>query len=137
MKTRLTFRTGLAGLLIALIGAATPAFAQEARNNEKAPPPDHGGMNMPVDSAAAVAAYPLTNCVVSGDKLEDGDMGPPISYVYKQDGKPDRLVRLCCKGCVKDFNKSPEKYLKMIDEAAAAKVKGQKPVEAAPSGHGH
>jgi hypothetical protein len=136
MKTRLTSRTGLAGLLIALIAVATPAFAHEAHNKEKAPAQDHAGMNMPVDSAAAVAAYPLTNCVVSGDKLEDGDMGPPISYVYKQDGKPDRLVRLCCKGCVKDFNKNPEKFLKMIDDAAAAKAKGEKPVETAPSGHG-
>jgi hypothetical protein len=138
MKTSLTSRTGLAGLLIALIAVATPAFAHEAHNKdkEKAAAQDHAGMNMPVDSAAAVAAYPLTNCVVSGDKLEDGDMGPPISYVYKQDGKPDRLVRLCCKGCVKDFNKNPEKYLKMIDDAAAAKAKGEKPLETAPSGHG-
>jgi hypothetical protein len=138
MKTRLTSRTGLAGLLIALIAVATPAFAHEAHNKEKekAPAQGHAGMNMPVNSAAAVAAYPLTKCVVSGDKLEDGDMGPPINHVYKQDGKPDRLVRLCCKGCVKDFNKNPEKYLKIIDDAAAAKAKGEKPVEAAPSGHG-
>jgi hypothetical protein len=46
-------------------------------------------------------------------------------------------VRLCCKGCVKDFNKNPEKFLKMIDEAAAAKAKGEKPVETAPSAHVH
>lgn len=71
-----------------------------------------------VDSAAAIAAYPLTTCVVSGDALEDGDMGPPINYVYKQEGKPDRLVRFCCKHCIKKFNKDPEKYLKKIDDAA-------------------
>jgi hypothetical protein len=78
----------------------------------------------------------MTTCVVSGDKLEDGDMGPPIDYIHKEEGKPDRLVRLCCKGCVKDFKKDPAKYLKMIDDAAAAKAKGEKP--AATDGHaGH
>ena len=46
-------------------------------------------------------------------------MGPGIDYTYKQDGKPDRLVRFCCKDCRKDFDKDPAKYLKLIDEAAA------------------
>ena len=74
-----------------------------------------------VDNKEAVTTYPLTTCVVSGDKLEDGDMGPPINYVYKQEGKPDRLVRFCCKGCIKDFKKDPATYLKKIDDAYAAK----------------
>jgi hypothetical protein len=91
------------------------------------------------DSTTAVSqdagAYPLTTCVVSGEKLEDGEMGPPIDYVYKQEGKPDRLVRLCCKSCIKKFNKDPQKYLKMIDDAASASAAA--PAEA-PSGHsGH
>lgn len=75
----------------------------------------------------AKAAYPLDTCVVSGDKLE-GDMGQPIDYVYKEAGKPDRLVRFCCKGCVKDFKKDPAKYLKKIDDALAAKAKTPAPV---------
>ncbi len=65
-------------------------------------------------------AYPLETCVVSGEKLEAGDMGPMIDYVHKEDGKPDRLVRLCCKGCIKDFNKDPATYLKKIDDAGQA-----------------
>lgn len=67
--------------------------------------------------------YPLTTCVVSGEKL-DGDMGKPIDYLYtqKKDGKDVvRLVRFCCPGCVKKFNKDPEKYLKIIDDGAAKK----------------
>ena len=71
--------------------------------------------------AKAKAEYPLSTCVVSGDKLEGGDMGEPIDFVYKEAGKPDRLVRFCCKGCVKTFKKNPEKFLKKIDEAAASK----------------
>ncbi len=53
-------------------------------------------------------------------------MGGPIDYLYKQktaDGKETtRLVEFCCKDCVKKFTKDPEKYLKVIDEAAAKKA---------------
>jgi len=34
----------------------------------------------------------------------------------------DREVKLCCKGCLKDFNKDSAKYIKKI-EAAEAKAK--------------
>lgn len=129
MKTRLSLRTGLAGLallLAASFATGSSAFAAETPAVVAA------------DSAAAVAAYPLTTCVISGDKLEDGDMGPVINYVHKEEGKPDRLVRLCCKGCVKDFKKDPAKYLKKIDDAAAAKAKGEKPAGSdGHAGHSH
>ena len=36
--------------------------------------------------------YPLTTCVVSGEGLDD--MGAPIDFVYNQEGKPDRLVKI-------------------------------------------
>lgn len=77
-----------------------------------------GATTAAVDSAEAVAAYPLTTCVVSGDTLGGGDMGPPINYVHKEEGKPDRLVRFCCKSCIRDFKKDPAPYLKKIDDAA-------------------
>ena len=70
-----------------------------------------------VSATTAQTAYPLDTCVVSGDKL-DGDMGKPVDYIYKVDGEPDRLVRLCCKMCIPKFKKDPAKYLKLIDEAA-------------------
>lgn len=70
-------------------------------------------------------SYPLITCPVSGEKLV-GPMGGPIDYLYKQktaDGKETtRLVEFCCKDCVKKFTKDPEKYLKVIDEAAAKKA---------------
>ena len=68
--------------------------------------------------ARAKADYPLKTCVVSEEEI-GGSMGEGIDYVYKQDGKPDRLVRFCCKDCRKDFDKEPAKYLKLIDEATA------------------
>ncbi len=62
--------------------------------------------------AADAPAYPLQTCVVSGEKL--GSMGK--SYVHTSEG---REVQFCCKACLKDFSKEPQKYLKKIDEAAA------------------
>lgn len=68
--------------------------------------------------AKAKAEYPTDVCVVSDDKL-GADMGKPVDYLYRVEGKSDRLVTFCCKDCVKDFNKDPAKYLKMLDDAAA------------------
>lgn len=64
--------------------------------------------------AADPKPYPLTTCIVSGDKL--GEMGKPVVIV-----KDGQEVKLCCKSCIKDFNKEPEKYLKEIAEKAKAK----------------
>ena len=70
-------------------------------------------------SSANAASYPLDTCVVSGEKI--GEMGAPVDYIHKEAGKPDRLVRFCCKMCVAKFKKDPAKYLKLIDEAANKK----------------
>jgi hypothetical protein len=67
------------------------------------------------------AAPQAETCVVSGDKL--GEMGKPFEYVYKEAGKPDRIIPLCCKDCVKDFKKEPAKYIAKLDAAAAAQGK--------------
>ena len=104
---KLTIRSSallLAGLLPLTVLVSTAADSKDAKKN-----------------ADAKAAYPLTTCVVSGDKL-GGDMGAPVDYVYKEKGKPDRLVRFCCKDCIADFEKEPAKYLKKLDEAAAGKT---------------
>ncbi len=62
--------------------------------------------------------YPLETCPVSGEKL--GKMGKPVDYVFA-----GRLARFCCKGCLKDFEKDPIKYMGKIDEAAKAKKSGK------------
>ena len=54
--------------------------------------------------------YPLTICVVSGEKL--GSMGK--SYVHEHKGKE---VQFCCKSCLKSFDKDPAKYLAKIEKA--------------------
>ncbi len=59
-----------------------------------------------------VKAYTLKTCVVSGEKL--GEMGKP--YVFTND---NREIKLCCKDCLKDFDKDPKKYVKKLEEAEA------------------
>jgi Cu(I)/Ag(I) efflux system membrane fusion protein len=75
--------------------------------------------------AAAIAgqkpAYPLTTCVVTGEKL-GGDMGEPVDYLFA-----GRLVRFCCKGCIAGFLKDPWKHLEKIDAALREKGKGVSP----------
>jgi len=64
------------------------------------------------DQKAKAKPYPLKTCVVSGEKL--GDMGD--GYTFVRDGQE---VKLCCKDCLKDFDKNQAKYMKKIKEAEA------------------
>lgn len=68
------------------------------------------------------ADYPLTTCVVSGAEL--GSMGEPIEMVYQ-----NRLVRLCCKGCVKKVEATPAQYFAIVDEAIIAQQKKDYPLK--------
>jgi len=56
--------------------------------------------------------YPLAKCVVSDEKFEGSDMKP---YEFVHDGQ---AIKLCCKSCLKDFNKEPAKYLKKMEDEA-------------------
>jgi hypothetical protein len=60
--------------------------------------------------------YPLDTCIVSDEKL--GEMGKP--YVFTHEGQE---IKLCCKACLKDFNKAPAKYVKKIADAGKADKK--------------
>jgi hypothetical protein len=84
----------VAVLVMSVLSSPLAGLAADQKNDAKAKP------------------YPLKTCVVSGEKL--GEMGD--AYVFVQDGQE---VKLCCKGCLKDFKKDPAKYLKKISEAQA------------------
>lgn len=58
--------------------------------------------------------YPLKKCPVSGEEL--GGHGKPLKV---SDQGVD--VWLCCKSCVKDFNKEPAKFTQMVKDAGPAK----------------
>lgn len=80
---------------------------------------------------APAPAYPLETCVVSGEAL--GSMGDAYVHIHQEEGKPDREVRLCCKGCLKRFAKDPAKYIGKLDAAE----KPAAPAADAHSGHEH
>ena len=88
-------------LTLALLtaGLLTPTFLASAEEKKDAAKP-----------------YPLQKCLVSDEKL--GEMGKP--FVFTHEGQE---IKLCCKSCLKDFNKEPAKYLKKLDGAAKADKK--------------
>jgi len=93
-----------------LLGSLSLGHSEE---NKSSAPKSAQIVKTPEEKAKAAELakrYPLTTCVVSHDSL--GGMGETVDAMY--DG---RLIRFCCKGCVKSFNKNPEKYLKEIDSA--------------------
>ena len=67
------------------------------------------------DAPATAKSYPLSTCVVSGEKL--GTMGKP--FVHNFEG---REVQFCCKACLKEFNKDTQKFLKKLDAAPKPKA---------------
>ena len=60
------------------------------------------------------ADYPLKKCPVSDESL--GEMGKPVKVTHEGTD-----VYLCCKSCLKDFNKDPGKFTKMVKDATPKK----------------
>ena len=77
-------------LTVAYVAAPLAAFAQ--------------------DKKEAAKPYPLDKCIVSDEKLDS--MGKP--YVFTHEGQE---IKMCCKSCLKDFNKDPKKFLKKLEVA--------------------
>lgn len=106
MKSIKSFLPGL--VLIGLLTAPLIGSAEDAKTAKPKP-------------------YPLTTCIVSGEKL-GGDMGEPFVYIYKDKKIKDdagREIKFCCKSCLKDFNKDAAGFIKKMD-AAEAKAKSKK-----------
>ena len=68
--------------------------------------------------------YPLSTCVVSGDKLDA--MGEP--YVYE--------IKFCCRDCVNSFLKNPKKYLVKLENARKEKSSAKPESEEQGGSHG-
>ncbi len=69
------------------------------------------------DDQADAKPYPLLKCIVSGEKL-GGDMGKPYVFAYK-----GQEIKMCCKSCLDEFNKTPTAFLRKIDAAAKKAAK--------------
>jgi YHS domain-containing protein len=92
----------LLGLLLAA-ALISVALAQDGQKQSDAVPAEP---EKPV-------AYPLTTCVVSGEKL--GSMGDPFVFNYE-----GREIKFCCRSCLRKFQKDPAAFLKKIEEADSA-----------------
>jgi hypothetical protein len=112
----------VAGLLCL---APLRSLAADKKNDSTAPAAAKGTLVKVTDKDAAWAAqarknYPIAVCLASDEKL--GSMGETANYIYREKGKPDRLVVFCCEGCEEDFMKDPAKHLAKLDAAAKAKA---------------
>jgi len=92
---------------LALSGAALAYGVQEQ---------DEAAKKTPTDAeivAAQLPSYPTDKCLVSDEPL--GSMGEPIDFVHE-----GRLLRLCCKGCLKGVKEDPAKYIAKVDALVVA-----------------
>jgi hypothetical protein len=109
------------GSLVAAPALAADGHKKEHKAADKAAPAAAGKLVKITEKdaawlAKARATYPLKVCVTSDEKLGPHDEN--AEFIYREQGKPDRLVVFCCEGCGDDFNKEPAKYLAKIDAAA-------------------
>jgi hypothetical protein len=117
MKTSSLLRS----LLLALAaGLATSLVAAQKHDHH----PDTSAAKKSTSAEAAVIAkaradYPLKTCLVSDELL--GSMGEAAPYIHRVSGQPDRVVFVCCAGCIDDFKAEPSKFLAKVDAAAKAK----------------
>jgi YHS domain-containing protein len=96
----------LAACALGVIALSARLHAGDAPSNASGP-----GTTAIADTSTNAIPDLLATCPVSGDKL-GADMGPPYVFVYQ-----GQQVKLCCSGCKKDFDKNPDKYLKLIRAA--------------------
>ena len=68
--------------------------------------------------------YPTDTCVVSGESLSENGEDTAINMIYA-----NRLVRLCCNMCKKDFKQDPGAYIAKLDKAAADAQRPNYPLE--------
>lgn len=61
---------------------------------------------------AQLASYPLKTCVITDEPLGTPEMGEPVDAIYGT-----QLVRFCCAGCIKSFEKKADVYLAKITDA--------------------
>ena len=93
------------------------------------------GVSISVVGVGPTAAYAgevidvgNTSCPVSGDKVS-----PKVSYVYQ-----GKKYHFCCTGCIKKFQKNPEKYIaKLAAAEKAGKEDGTEEQEHASHEHHH
>ena len=95
MKTSLFCSTAAAAILLGIATIATAA-ADKPKTPTTKPAATQPAASKPVNKF----------CAVEG---EDHEIDPKVTVVYK-----GKTIGFCCKDCVEEFQKDPEKYVKRL-----------------------
>ena len=90
-----------------------PGFAR-AEDSMTAPSAPAPVINATATTTAAIEqplAIANKICPVSGEKIKAGEMGEMVTKEYN-----GKMVNLCCKMCIKDFDKNPAKFTKIAED---------------------
>lgn len=71
--------------------------------------------------------YSAETCVVSGEPLTEDGKDIATNMVYG-----NRLVRLCCKMCQRDFKADPQKFIEKLDKATMDAQRQDYPLDTCP-----
>ncbi len=88
---------------------------------------DQAGYWEKIDSqiiADQLRYYPTETCVVSGEPLMENGEDIANDMVYG-----NRLVRLCCQMCERQFMADPKKYIEKLDKAVAEEQRKDYPLD--------
>lgn len=123
MKTLLTSLAAVAaaGLFFA---AQLGATGQDKAAQAEAKPAVSAADQAVID--AQLPSYPHMTCPVSSEEL-GGEMGEPVNLV-----RNGRLIRVCCKGCIKKVDKDPAAIVAAIDAAVIAEQGPSYPLSTCP-----
>ena len=102
----------LLGLLF-LLSHSDHAFAYEGKEHDENMV-SMRAIQQTVTTTSQAVEVGNTMCPVSGSKVNDGKMGEAVTYEYH-----GKIYNLCCKMCIKDFKKDPEKYSKIAEKEVA------------------
>lgn len=119
---KITFTAILFAAAAAVLSLST--FAQDGKKKAQDVAEQRSEADLAV-IAAQLPSYPLDTCVVSGEPLDA--MGGPFEHVH--DG---RLVRICCKPCIKGIERNTEAIFAKIDAAVVAAQGPSYPLETCP-----
>lgn len=89
-------------------------YAADSVTNTMATNSISSGTNSVSSTKVKPKPYPFDTCVVDGMKL--GSMGPPYVFVYK-----GQEIKFCCANCRPQFDRSPDKYMKIIKDGEKKK----------------
>lgn len=91
--------------LIALLFYATYVYAEQGNVHNEHMSAMSGHMK---SETSAVVEVDNKICPVSGEKIRE--MGPAEQYEYN-----GKVYNFCCTGCIEEFKKDPEKYVKIVE----------------------